>query len=349
MQSINVFIDPPSAHFENDELFNLSNKSLNRDGTLLPFHRIKEALRQHGVELHTADLLINNKINAQRNLYWTMGIMNNYQHLASRKDVELCGAILFEPPLVAPHMYTQLPSLTKYFSTVYVHNTHGDGYDITGVDQHKLRQLYWPQPYNYINESAWAETNRSRKLVVIAGNHNPLGRKPEFYSTRIEAIAHLSKYDAVDLYGRGWTRWLSRQALWMPYWLNLRSILNTYRGTCESKTEVLKNYHFCLCFENFPMSGYVTEKIFDCLYSGTIPIYLGAPDIKTLIPEDCYIQVDQNCNWGNLYKQLSKFHDSDILRMKVAGRQFIESDLFQKNYINFLCDEFVTKTVQTIA
>jgi hypothetical protein len=345
VQSINVFIDPPSEHFENDELFNLNNQSLNRDGTLLPFHRIKEALSQHGIELHTADLLINNKIQAQRNLYWTTGIMKNYENLASRKDVELCGAILFEPPLVAPHMYAQLPLLTKHFSTVYVHNIHGDGYDMAGVDQSKLRQLYWPQPYNCINENAWAEESRSRKLVVIAGNHNPLGRKPEFYSTRIEAIAQLSKLDAVDLYGRGWTRWLSRQSLWMPYWLNLRSILKTYRGACESKAEVLKKYHFCLCLENFPMSGYVTEKIFDCLYSGTIPVYLGAPDIKKLIPEDCYIHVEKNCNWNNLYQRLSTLNDSEISRMKLAGRRFIESDAFQKYYINFLSDEFVKNAV----
>ncbi|MFN7507813.1 MAG: hypothetical protein ACK5Q1_19890, partial [Limnobacter sp.] len=81
------------------------------------------------------------------------------------------------------------------------------------------------------------------------------------------------------------------------------------------------------------------------LYSGTIPVYLGAPDIKKLIPEDCYIHVEKNCNWNNLYQRLSTLNDSEISRMKLAGRRFIESDAFQKYYINFLSDEFVKNAV----
>ena len=33
------------------------------------------------------------------------------------------------------------------------------------------------------------------------------------------------------------------------------------------------------------MKGYISEKIFDCFYSGTIPIYLGAKDVKTIFPK----------------------------------------------------------------
>lgn len=37
------------------------------------------------------------------------------------------------------------------------------------------------------------------------------------------------------------------------------------------------------------MTGYMTKKLFDCLYVGTIPLHLGAPDISSLIPPEAYI------------------------------------------------------------
>ncbi|MCL1721757.1 glycosyltransferase family 10, partial [Vibrio parahaemolyticus] len=51
----------------------------------------------------------------------------------------------------------------------------------------------------------------------------------------------------------------------------------SYKGSVESKTHTLKNYKFCICFENAQMiEGYITEKIFDCFFSATVPIYWGA-------------------------------------------------------------------------
>ncbi|GAB3961662.1 hypothetical protein GCM10028805_61100 [Spirosoma harenae] len=52
----------------------------------------------------------------------------------------------------------------------------------------------------------------------------------------------------------------------------------------ENKREYLKTFKFNLCPENSNTAGYVTEKIFDSLFSGCIPIYWGSennpePDI----------------------------------------------------------------------
>lgn len=46
------------------------------------------------------------------------------------------------------------------------------------------------------------------------------------------------------------------------------------------KREAISNYMFNLAFENSVEDGYVTEKPFDAMLSGTVPIYLG--DAKTL-------------------------------------------------------------------
>ena len=51
------------------------------------------------------------------------------------------------------------------------------------------------------------------------------------------------------------------------------------------KREVISNYMFNLAFENSLEPGYVTEKPFDALLSGTVPIYLGdAKHLKRLLP-----------------------------------------------------------------
>lgn len=47
----------------------------------------------------------------------------------------------------------------------------------------------------------------------------------------------------------------------------------------DKKIEVLKNYMFCVVVENQIMDFLFTEKIIDCLITGTIPIYYGCPSI----------------------------------------------------------------------
>lgn len=43
----------------------------------------------------------------------------------------------------------------------------------------------------------------------------------------------------------------------------------------NDKNSYLRNFKFNLCPENSSNVGYVTEKIFDAIYSGCIPIYWG--------------------------------------------------------------------------
>ena len=56
--------------------------------------------------------------------------------------------------------------------------------------------------------------------------------------------------------------------------------------------EVLARYKFALAFENVVERDYVSEKFYDPLLAGTVPVYLGAPNVDELAPGDrCYIDV----------------------------------------------------------
>ena len=57
-----------------------------------------------------------------------------------------------------------------------------------------------------------------------------------------------------------------------------------------TKLQVLSGYKFNLAYENSIESDYVTEKFFDPLEAGCVPVYLGAPNIERYAPGDhCYI------------------------------------------------------------
>lgn len=65
--------------------------------------------------------------------------------------------------------------------------------------------------------------------------------------------------------------------------------------TCDDyghdfKLDTISKYKFTIAFENVIAPDYVTEKFYDPLITGSIPVYLGAPNISDFAPgENCFI------------------------------------------------------------
>jgi len=60
----------------------------------------------------------------------------------------------------------------------------------------------------------------------------------------------------------------------------------------EFKLETMARYKFSIAFENASETDYVTEKFYDPLIEGSVPVYLGAPNIEEFAPgEKCFIDV----------------------------------------------------------
>jgi alpha(1,3/1,4) fucosyltransferase len=323
---LNIYIDPAYKAYYQDRLFDENDSVLNRDDTLAPFVRVRDALLKDGHNVHTADYLLAHNEGEQSGDYYSFGVLENYQLVSKIPGLRMRAFVIYEPPVVAPHLYRELPQLTKAFERVYIHNTDGDGYDLNGVDTSRLKKFYWPQPRSEVVQAFWNIEDRLRRIVVINGNHKPISSNNELYSKRIEAIVSLSRFNFIDLYGRGWERWWSRNSMWLPYLCNRRSLMSVYKGSCLSKYEVLGKYEFALCFENMSMKGYVTEKIFDCFYAGAIPLYWGSSDINELIPENAYIDVRNFKSWKDLYLFLMSMSDTEIQSIRSAGRAFLQSN-----------------------
>jgi hypothetical protein len=60
-----------------------------------------------------------------------------------------------------------------------------------------------------------------------------------------------------------------------------------------TKREIISRYKFSIAFENAVSEDYVTEKFYDPLIAGSVPVYLGAPNVNEFAPGDhCYIDVN---------------------------------------------------------
>jgi hypothetical protein len=61
-----------------------------------------------------------------------------------------------------------------------------------------------------------------------------------------------------------------------------------------TKPQMIRRYKFTLAFENAIDRDYVTEKFFDPLLVGSVPVYLGAPNVSEFAPGDhCFIDASK--------------------------------------------------------
>ena len=73
--------------------------------------------------------------------------------------------------------------------------------------------------------------------------------------------------------------------------------------SCYHSIELLNlfnSYKFIFVCENSLGSGYITEKIFNCLFARCIPIYYGCNDIEKFIDKDCFINMNNINNINNM-------------------------------------------------
>lgn len=123
-------------------------------------------------------------------------------------------------------------------------------------------------------------------------------------------------------------------------WVNrLRNDLDLYGkgyNEIDSKEEGLCDYMFSITIENICKESYFTEKILDCFATGTIPVYLGTPDIDKFFNIDGIILLTDNFKVSDLsselyYSKMTAIEDN-LHRMK----QMYPDSLEDYIYMNYL-------------
>eukprot|EP01103_Thecamoeba_quadrilineata_P013923 TRINITY_DN4004_c0_g1_i1.p1 TRINITY_DN4004_c0_g1~~TRINITY_DN4004_c0_g1_i1.p1 ORF type:complete len:643 (-),score=96.02 TRINITY_DN4004_c0_g1_i1:140-2068(-) len=83
-------------------------------------------------------------------------------------------------------------------------------------------------------------------------------------------------------------------------------IYSDHGSSMRNKILMFGNYKFVLAFENNNVTDYVTEKIMNVFQSGSIPVYMGAPNIEEWAPPNSYIRTDKFKGPADLAKYLKK-------------------------------------------
>lgn len=96
----------------------------------------------------------------------------------------------------------------------------------------------------------------------------------------------------------------------------------------QDKASTLAGYTFALCLENMVLPGWITEKIFDCLCAGTVPLYLGDPRIAEVVPPECFVDLRDFSDYAALSAYLHALSPAEVESMREAGRDFIGSAAF---------------------
>eukprot|EP01112_Ceratiomyxa_fruticulosa_P010385 TRINITY_DN2748_c0_g1_i1.p1 TRINITY_DN2748_c0_g1~~TRINITY_DN2748_c0_g1_i1.p1 ORF type:complete len:392 (+),score=75.01 TRINITY_DN2748_c0_g1_i1:110-1177(+) len=105
---------------------------------------------------------------------------------------------------------------------------------------------------------------RDKLVVLVVSNCAATLNK------RLEYVKELMNYIKVDSYGK--------------------CLHNTDFPDDGGKLGVLNQYKFYLAFENSNYVDYVSEKVYDALITGAVPVYMGAPNIEEFVPQNSVIK-----------------------------------------------------------
>ncbi len=347
-REVALFVDPFTHHHEGDRLFDLSAGAGGGDDVLEPYVHLRSELARHGIECHTADLLERTPVDGGVNLYVSLGQQHRFARLERRPDVVLSAFFALEAPIVEPSLYRDLPRTAASFRRVFSYSSTEALREFTREPVPVL-PVRVPQAYGDVHTELW-ERGARRFLVMISGNKLPRLYVRELYTERLRAIEFFERFDEIDLYGVGWEGPPFRLGeTWVPAtlrrvdraarvrWRRLRppsdavwkAVSNAYRGPVASKARTMSEYTFAICFENMVLEGWVTEKIFDCLFCGTVPVYLGAPDIERWVPQDCFVDMRRFGGYDELREYLRQLSPNEIAAFREAGREYVRSDRYR--------------------
>ena len=86
--------------------------------------------------------------------------------------------------------------------------------------------------------------------------------------------------------------------------------------SCYHSIELLNifnKYKFVFVCENSLETGYITEKIFNCLFARCIPIYYGCSTIEKYIDKDCFINMNLDNEINN---EIINLKNNEIINLK---------------------------------
>ncbi len=255
---------------------------------------LRKAFLDRGHDIHTIDMYENIEevdcfLFFTLNYYW----LNKVIQAGMQNKMIYCSS---EPAVVKPiNSAKGYIKLLKIFPYIMTWND-----DL--VDDNRIFKRNIPYYFlKYYGEKTFGE----RKLLVNMSGNKSSKHPKQLYSERVKVIDYFEdKYpEHFDLYGPGWDK----------------KKHPCYKGIVDNKFKTYGNYKFALSLENtYGVKGYISEKIFDCLTAGIVPIYMGAENINEFVPENCYISYSK-------FSTVSELADYLLLMDEIRYNEYLNN------------------------
>jgi hypothetical protein len=306
-----------------------------RDGVNEPYIFLRDKLLEYGYELLTAD---NYPVKGCEWI-WLWDYKGGYEPIPTIRDVIRWGKYLFrhkkflvewrplyseckqagmldrlvlflgEPPSVLPQNWS--PRLHRRFKIIFTWND-------TYAAQPRFHKFRMPLPQNF--PAIPSIPFQQRKLITNISSNKRSSHPRQLYTARQQIIRYFEKElpQEFDLYGVGWERPLPGDH---PY--------PSFRGRVANKWDVIPKYRFCICYENLrDEPGYISEKIFDCMRAGCVPIYRGADNIQNEVFPEAFIDRRKFVSEAELAEYLVGMSAKEYAQFLQAIDEYLHSSQF---------------------
>lgn len=322
-----VIFDFIDTRLDNGKLFDFEFIK-NISHTYIPVLDLIEKLRQINIKVITPDQWSDDIYDPKKS-FLISALFNKRSIMLIEKGVVPFLIMCQESPAIAFRFYYNFKKISSYYKYCAIF----EGMKKRLDKKNTSFDIYFPT--KKVNESQYKSFTDKKLLVLIAANKNikyfsSFIKKiilSVMYRTNIRFLYNkrmcflrqfTEKYpNQINIYGGGWSK------------KEIRNIEKVYMGKAVDKEEVLSNYKFCLCFENAIFPGYVTEKIFDAMLAGSIPIYCGALDIEKFIPKDCFINLNDLNNIEKLYQFLTNMSELTYNQYLLQIKNYLLSDKYK--------------------
>jgi hypothetical protein len=213
-------------------------------------------------------------------------------------------------------------------------------YDLDEVDGEKV---FW-LPYSLDIQAG----RQNRELALKQARPHLLGmvnswKKSEMpgdlYGKRNRLAIQAGKILKGEMFlaGSGWDRHMVHSLKWQrslaKRWPSLARRLfqwptSAYQGVLgfgEAKLQALATCEFALVPENCSsLRGYITEKIFNALFAGCIPIYQGHPEATRWLPPEAFLPMERFRSGAQMVQFLRAMTREEREGYREAGTRFLE-------------------------
>ncbi len=333
MKKACLFVRNDPAMLANNIFLGTEIYGMKSDGFM--FRHLRELLAQMDIELNTQD------ITPPAEAYFVIYLDQVEKEVVTEKSF----LIVTEPPIYSPDAW--VPENHVRFRKVFMHDGQYEKNNPAlyrqinyAIDFEGMQELPVPE------EEAYAKRRLACLINGSISKDKAQKEKNSLLWERYYIITWFSRFHSqeFDFFGRG----IRKKLYGMSFrglgllkkilpaavieklaMLVQHKVYRVYKGEIDAlkKNETLANYKFNFCLENSTdIDGYVTEKLFDCFYTKTVPVYQGAPNVGELVPEECFVRYERFGSLDELYDYMKAMPYKEARKIFEAQHHFLGSE-----------------------